>query len=642
MATSVAREIHFGPGAPPTGRIPLGLAAGLLALAIFVVDTLTPLEGAVAVLYVVVVLLAAKISRRDLMLASAASVVLTAAAYLMSHGWHHVGSPTIRAAVSLAATGIVTFLSLQNQQASEKLLAQAQLLDLSHDMIFVRDPAGPITFWSRGAEECYGWTGSEAIGRRADDLLRTRYPSDRTGIEAELLCRGWWVGVVRQRTKSGFEIVVESRWAIQRDERGRPSGVLETHRDVTEREASHAALTQSERRYRRMFDASRAGLQQQDWSQVRSELRKLERSGVQDLASHLAHGTEFLERAKALVRIVDVNPAMLAITGAGSVPTFLGSLKDILSETDQTFAESVLAFARGDRFFEGETEVRTVDGRRVPVLFGLTFPGEEEGSDGEVLVFVVDVTERDKAQNALLAAQADLARAARVATLGELTASIAHEVNQPLAAIVTSGEAALRWLRRDVPDLGEVSSALTRTIDEGKRASAIVTRIRTFLAKGQLSRDRLNPAEVIEDAVLLVEHELAKNGVTVHMQIDADLPEVLADRVQFQQVLVNLMVNGAQAMASIPGSRRLTLRAKREAADQVAFAVRDSGHGIADDRLARLFEPFFTTKNEGMGMGLAICRSTVEAHGGRLTVQSRPGEGATFAFTLPVAEGVSP
>ncbi|MEA1833356.1 ATP-binding protein [Methylobacterium durans] len=641
MAPSAVLAMPVGPGAPPRGRIPLGVAAGLLALVIFVVDTLTPLEGAVAVLYVVVVLLAAKISRRDLLLAAASSVGLTSLAYLSSHGLGAVGSPTIRAAVSLAAIGIVTFLALQNQQAAEKLRAQAELLDLSHDMIVVRDPAGPVTFWSRGAEECYGWSGSEALGRGADDLLRTRYPSDRAEVEAELLRRGRWEGVLRQRTRSGSEIVVESRWALRRDARGRPSGVLETHRDVTEREASDAALRRSERRYRRMFDANRAGLLRQDWSQIRSELGRLERGGVRDLAAHLAHDTDFLDRAKASVRIVDANPAMLAMTGAGGAPGAPGSLKDILSETDGTFADAVLAFARGDRFFEGETEVRTVDGRRVPVLFGLTFPGAEEGSDGEVLVFVVDVSERDRARNALIAAQADLARAARVATLGELTASIAHEVNQPLAAIVTSGEAALRWLRRDVPDLGEVSSALTRTIAEGKRASAIVTRIRSFLAKGPLRQDRLDPAEIVEDAVLLVEHELARNGVSLRLRIDPDLPAILADRVQVQQVLVNLMVNGVQAMNATSGTRRLTLGARR-AAGAVAFSVGDTGPGIAEDHRARLFEPFFTTRSEGMGMGLAICRSTVEAHGGRLTVETRPGAGATFAFTLPVAGGNPP
>jgi PAS domain S-box-containing protein len=642
MAISATLDMQSGPSNPPTNRPALNLAAGLLALAIFLVDMLTPLEGAVAVLYVVVVLIAAKLSRRALMVAVAGCIILTSLAYLSSHSLDEFDSPMLRAAVSIAAISSVTFLALRNRQASEKLLAQARLLDLSHDMIFVRDALGVITFWSRGAEASYGWTEREAIGAKADDLLRTRYPSDRERIEADFFRDGQWEGVVRQRTRDGSEILVESRWALHRDEQGRPLAALETHRDVTEREASHIALSQSERRYRRIFDASRAGLLLQDWSGVRAELIEFEQNGARDLASQVARCPEFVERLRSLVKVTDVNASMMALIGASGVPGFPDSLRDILGDADKTFADSVLAFARGDRFFEGETEVRTLDGGRVPVLFGLTFPDEDDGSDREVLVFVVDVTERDRAQGVLLAAQADLARAARVATLGELTASIAHEVNQPLASIVTSGEAALRWLRRDEPDLDEVSSALTRTVAEGKRAGAVVARIRSFLTKGEMRRERLRPAELIQDAVLLVEHELGRNGVALRVETAPDLPEILADRVQMQQVLVNLMVNGAQAMASMAGDRRLSLRAGREVGGQLTIAVTDTGPGIADDHLARLFEPFFTTRSDGMGMGLAICRSTVEAHGGRLTARSRPGEGATFLFTIPTAEGGSP
>ncbi len=641
MAISTTLGLHSASGNPAASRAALKFAAGLLALAIFLIDMLTPLEGAVAVLYVVVVLIAAKQSRRDLLTAAAGCIVLTTVAYLSAHTMVEFDSPMLRASVSIAAISSVTFLALRNRQASDKLLAQAQLLDLSHDMIFVRDATGLITFWSRGAEACYGWTGREAIGKKADDLLHTRYPFDRERIEAQFLRDGRWEGLVRQRTRDGSEILVESRWALHQDEKGRKLAALETHRDVTEREASYLALAQSERRYRRIFDASRAGLLLQDWSQVWAELLEIKQSGIQDLELNLARVPYLLPRLMSLVKITDVNEAMQALIGAHGVLGFPDALENLLSDKDPTFANSVLAFARGDRFFEGETEVLTLDGRRVPVLFGLTFPGKDEGCDREVLVFVVDVTERNRAQSALLAAQADLARAARVATLGELTASIAHEVNQPLSSIVTSGEAAMRWLRRDVPDLDEVLSALTRTVAEGKRASAIVARIRSFLTKGESRRERLTPTELIQDAVHLVEHELNRNGVTLRADIAPDLPEIVADRVQIQQVLINLMVNGAQAMTSTASDRLLSLNAAQAESNILMIAVSDTGSGIADDHLERLFEPFFTTRSEGMGMGLAICRSTIEAHGGRLSVRSQPGEGATFSFTLPIAGGNS-
>lgn len=625
------------PAAPVWPRsIALRALAGALALGVFFIDAFTPLQSAVAVLYVLVILIAAKVSETDLVVASAASVVLAALAYVYMHGVDQFGSSTIRLAVSFSAIGIGTVLSLQNLRATNRLREQAQLLDLSHDMIFVRDAAGIIRFWNRGAENRYGWPAEVAIGKVADELLVTEYPTRRSDIEQQLLRTSRWEGVLRQRTSAGATIVVESRWAMQRGGPGQPFRVLETHRDVTEREASHRALAQSERRYRRMFDANRVGLLQEDWSALRTELRRLTSTKEADLLRYIDANPNFVERAKALVRITDVNAAFLEIAGADSAVSLPRSLDGLLGEADQTFVGSLAAFCRGDRFFEGETEIRTSDGRRVPVIFGLTFPAVEEGNDGEVLAFVVDATERNEAQNALLAAQAELAHAARVATLGELTASITHEVNQPLAAIVTNGEAALRWLRRAEPDLEEVSTALVRAIEEGKRASAVVRRIRAFLTKGPIRRDALDVAELVQDAILLVERELTKSGATVHLRLDPNLPRVLGDRVQLQQVLVNLAVNATHAMAAAPDGR-LWVGAAADGAGHVAVTVADSGPGIPEANLGKLFDPFFTTKEDGMGMGLAICRSTIEAHGGQLSVESQAGEGARFIFTIPVA-----
>ncbi len=625
---------------PATPRLDQAAAlralAFVLTLGVFLVDVLTPLEGAVAVLYVIVILVAARISLPDLLAASAASVALTALAYVVMHGFGHVGSPTLRVLASFSAIGIATLLAIQNRKATARLREQAQLLDLSHDMIFVRDAQGVIRFWNSGAENCYGWTSEEAVGRVADDLLATEYPTSRDEIEAELLRTARWEGMLRQRTRSGATIIVESRWVLQRSGPGQPERVLETHRDVTEREASHMALAQSERRFRRIFDASRVGLLQEDWSALRAELTRRIADGETDLPGQIERDPDFVRQARALVRITDVNAAFLEIAGADSPDRFAGALDTVLSEADQTFAASLIAFCRGDRFFEGETEIRAAGGRRVPVIFGLTFPDADESMDGEVLAFVVDVTERNNAQHALMAAQAELAHAARVATLGELTASITHEVNQPLAAIVTNGEAALRWLRRKEPDLEEVSTALTRAIDEGKRASAIVGRIRSFLKKGPIRRDLLDVSELVQDAMLLVERQLMTSGVTLRLAIAPELPTVVGDRVQLQQVLVNLAVNGAQAMLATGGGS-LSVLACAEGPEQIRISVQDSGPGISQEDAARLFEPFFTTKQDGMGMGLAICRSTVEAHGGQLSVESEPGEGARFTFTLPAA-----
>ncbi|WP_245266301.1 ATP-binding protein [Bradyrhizobium sp. WSM1743] len=618
-------------------RAGLRLWSAVLALAVFMVDVLTPLEGAVAVLYVVAILLAARTNRRtDIIVAAIGCAALTITAYLLSHDLEPIASPALRALVSLAAIAITTLLALQNHAATNRLAAQARLLNLSHDMIFVRDRAGVINFWNKAAEQTYGWSADEALGQLADRLLRTSYPDRREVIEASLLDTGRWEGRVEQRTKAGATLAVDARWALQRDQLGKPVGVLETHTDVTDRVAAHNALVQSEQRYRRMFDASRIGVVEEDWSGLRTALDSLPTGGA-DLRDYLARHPDFIRDARGLARIIDVNPALQKMAAASSSAAFIQNVDKLLGENDRSFLDALVAFAEGDRFHEGETELVRLNGRKVPVLFTITFPPQSD-EDHNVLIFVVDITERRQAQDALLAAQAELAHAARLATLGELSASIAHEVNQPLAAIVTSGEAGLRWLRRDVPDLKEVTTTIGHVVAQGRRASEIVTRIRTFLKKAPPQRDILQVGEIIEEATALVARELAKDEVALTVESQHGLPPIRGDRVQLQQVLVNLLINAGQAMSGQPGSRTITLRAGSENSEALAITVQDSGPGIQPDDLPRLFDPFFTTKDGGMGMGLAICRTTVEAHGGRLSVASTPGSGTTFHLTLPLSQ----
>ncbi|RWC58458.1 ATP-binding protein [Mesorhizobium sp.] len=614
------------------------LAAASLALCIFLFDMLSPLEGAVAVLYVLVVLIAARTSwRKDVFAAAAGAIVLTLVAYAISHGFENYGSPALRALVSIAAIGITTMLALQNQAATATLAAQARLLNLSHDMIYVRDTEGVIDFWNDAAEQVYGWSTTEAVGRVADELLRTKYPTERATVEAALLQNGRWEGVLEQETRSGVRLVLDSRWAVQQDRLAKPVGVLEIHTDITERQAAHAALVKSERRYRRMFDSSRIGVLKEDWSAVRRELESVQEKGI-PVSDYLAGNPDFLDRARRLVRIVDVNPALLSMVFVEDPKHFLTTADDILSATDRAFAGALAAFARGDAFYEGETEMVGRDGEVIPVLFAITFPASADDGDN-VLIYVVDITERRHAQDAIQQAHAELAHAARVATLGELTASIAHEVSQPLMAIVTNGEAGMRWLRRDPPNLEEVETALGRAVAEGRRASDIVKRIRAFLKKAPSHRGELVLSVLVEDATALVQRELARANVQLQVDIQAGIPNVRGDRIQLQQVLVNLMINAAHAMSAQTGPRLLFIGVVQNSSKSVEITVRDTGPGVSEEHLQRLFEPFFSTKRDGMGMGLAICRTTVQAHGGRLAIESQPGMGATFRVTLPVTDG---
>jgi PAS domain S-box-containing protein len=252
-----------------------------------------------------------------------------------------------------------------------------------------------------------------------------------------------------------------------------------------------------------------------------------------------------------------------------------------------------------------------------------------------------DVTERKRTEDALAQAQAELARVTRATTLGELAASIAHEINQPLAAIVADANACLNWLRTEPPSLDEIREALTAVVADGNRAAEVLTRIRALLARSAVTRDRGEMPRVVADVLPLVRPELRRHHIALEVSMDDDLPEVVADRIQLQQVLINLLVNATEAMREVPVERRrLTIRAVHdvaEAHDWVLLTVADGGVGLGEIDADRLFDPFYTTKPGGLGMGLSISRSIVESHGGRLWATSNPHHGATFHLALPVA-----
>jgi C4-dicarboxylate-specific signal transduction histidine kinase len=252
-----------------------------------------------------------------------------------------------------------------------------------------------------------------------------------------------------------------------------------------------------------------------------------------------------------------------------------------------------------------------------------------------------DITERRKVEDGLHRAQSELAHVARVATLGELTASITHEVNQPLAAVVTNGEACLRWLGRAVPDIGQARASVEQMIRNGQRASEVVRRLRALSRKDDPAYGPVSVIEVVNDVALLVGRELQVHRATLTVNATDDLPLVQGDRVQLQQVVMNLFMNGLQAMDGVTGrQRRLAVDVGRAAVDPdtVVLTVSDAGAGIEPTNLAHLFDPFFTTRKDGMGMGLSISRSIVEAHGGRIWATNREEGGARFCVSLPIAQ----
>jgi signal transduction histidine kinase len=240
----------------------------------------------------------------------------------------------------------------------------------------------------------------------------------------------------------------------------------------------------------------------------------------------------------------------------------------------------------------------------------------------------------DQARNAAM--QAEYTRVARFTTMGELAASIAHEINQPLAAVVNNANAGLRWLNNLPPNTEEVRAALRRIANDGERGSSIIESIRAMLKKGVRERTQLNLNELICDVMRLTQGQFQRNGVSIRSELADDLPSVLADRVQLQQVILNLFMNAAEAMLSIPERERLVcVRSEKHDGGGALIAVEDSGPGIEPEDAKQIFEAFFTTKAEGMGMGLSICRSIVESHGGRITVAKAVPRGTVFQVTLP-------
>jgi C4-dicarboxylate-specific signal transduction histidine kinase len=272
---------------------------------------------------------------------------------------------------------------------------------------------------------------------------------------------------------------------------------------------------------------------------------------------------------------------------------------------------------------------------------------------------VMDITAREQAEEAVSKAQAELAHVTRVTTLGELTATIAHEVNQPLAAVVTNANAGLRWLGGDSPNLTEAREAIRRIIRDGKRADEIIGRIRALAKKAPPQKDWLDLKETIGEVIAMAHSEVQRNRVSLQTKLANDLPLILGDRIQLQQVILNLLINAIQAMSGggegprelvvsservteIPGeSEEDTFQDKALAHTEgthVLIAVRDSGPGLDPKGLNRLFDAFYTTKPRGLGMGLAISRSIIEAHGGRLEAKVNAPRGAVFQFTLPIRD----
>jgi PAS domain S-box-containing protein len=494
----------------------------------------------------------------------------------------------------------VASIAIERKQAEEVLHEQARLLDLTHDTVFVRDMTDVITYWNRGAEELYGWTKEEAVNKVSHQLTQTIFPAQLAEINVELLRSGRWEGELMHTKRDGTQVVVASRWSLQRDERGLPAAILETNNDITERKRAEAELRESEEQWRDVFENNPT--------------------------------MYFMVDAAGIV--LSVNPFGAEQLGY-NVDELVGQpVLGVFCESDREAVQRNVAACLEQLGRANSWEARKVRKDGTVLWVRETAKAVPRANGPIVLIACEDVTEQKRAAEALRQAQADLAHVSRVTTMGELTASLAHEVNQPIAAAVTNANTCIRWLAGETPNVEEARGAAMRIVKDGTRAAEIISRIRQLFKKGTPERELVDVNELIREMLVLLRSETTRYWISVRTELAADLPQIMGDRVQLQQVIMNLIINSIDAMKDVEGTPELVIKSQQAENEQLLVSVSDTGVGLPQQQ-DQIFNAFFTTKLHGTGMGLSISNSIVESHGGRLRAANNSPRGATFYFTLP-------
>lgn len=320
------------------------------------------------------------------------------------------------------------------------------------------------------------------------------------------------------------------------------------------------------------------------------------------------------------------------------VPVTLELIRTRVHPEDLTLYEKMIEQARnGGEDFEWQYRLRMPD-LSIKYLHAVAHATRDENGQLEYIAAIQDVTERHLAEEALNQTRSELAHVARVMSLGTLTASIAHEIRQPLAAAVTNAKTCSRWLNRDEPDVAEAREATSRLTRDLTRASEIISRISSLFKKEAPKRELVDVNEVVEEMIALLRGEAHTHSISVHGYLTSDLPRIMADRIQLQQVLMNLMLNGIESMKGLSTPGKLSITSGREDNDQILITVTDTGKGVRPEHAEEIFTAFFTSKDQGTGMGLTISRSIIESHGGQIWATQNTGPGATFQFTLPIED----
>jgi signal transduction histidine kinase len=415
-----------------------------------------------------------------------------------------------------------------------------------------------------------------------------------------------------------------------------PGTVFVTITGATHDDRTSWELEASEERYRKLIQHLPTALLQVDSRHAGEAFDQLKANGVRDIAAYLRQNPGLVDHAMEIVRVTEVNRDAVSLFRGVSAADLIRPMRYIFEAAPGLAERVIVAHFEGRRNFSEETRILAFDGTIIDVLLTVTYPRPPEHLD-TTFITMLDISERLNAEQQLRQLQADFTHYGRIATLGELAASIAHEVNQPLTAIVTNGETSLRWLARADQNPQKVTELTSKIVSNARRASEIIQRIRGMAAKQEPQKRLIDFNEVVEEALLFIHHDIDSKSIALSTIFDSGLPRVMGDRVQLQQVIVNLLVNSVQAITqSSQPTRRIDIGTSIDEEGSVVFSVRDNGPGIAAANLEHIFDRFFSTKDAGIGIGLAICRSIIDAHGGRISGLNRSNGGAHFRFTLPV------
>jgi PAS domain S-box-containing protein len=489
------------------------------------------------------------------------------------------------------------------------------IIDTVPAQLWTESPDGVVDFVNRRWVDYTGMTLEQAVGSGWNRMV---HPDD---IERVL---NTWRTLIAEGKPREIESRLrrsdgEYRWFLSRcypliDRSGHILGWYGTDTDIHDRKEMEERLRQSEAHLQEAQTLGRIG----SW------------------AFNIAKGT--VSGSPELFRIFGRDPGEEQLTkemlnDVRYMPVFRTSVHP----EDLPFVEEFTSKARNEPNLGRELEYRIVlpDGS-VKHVHSVAHPVlDDAGHVIEYIGTIMDVTERKRAEEAVRQSHAELAHVSRVTTMGELTASLAHEVNQPIAAAVTSANSCYRWLTAEVPNLDKARAAAMRIVNDGTRAAEIITRIRLLFQKGTPQWQMVDFNAVIEEMIILLRGEAMQSSIAVRTELAPDLPQVMGDRVQLQQVMMNLMMNSIDAMKIADGTRELAVKSQRAENDQLLVSVSDTGIGLPTENADHIFDAFFTTKPHGTGMGLRICRSIVESHGGRLRAGNNPARGANFCLTLP-------